>query len=145
MPEAPIEPTAPVPADQPDWIPVCAAADLADGGKGVRFPVLTPTGPHIGFVVRHAGRVHGWLNQCAHVPVELDWMEGQFFDDSRVYLICATHGALYEPDSGRCAGGPCRGGRLRPIRTAERDGQVWWQPDGFLRAPADGTGAARPP
>lgn len=28
-------------------------------------------------------------------------------------LMCATHGAVYQPADGRCAGGRCRGGTLR--------------------------------
>ena len=26
------------------------------------------------------GVVRAYLNRCAHVPVELDWVEGEFFD-----------------------------------------------------------------
>ncbi|HUG58254.1 MAG TPA: Rieske (2Fe-2S) protein, partial [Candidimonas sp.] len=29
--------------------------------------------------------------------------------------------------------GPCRGGRLRAIAVAEQDGQVYWQPDDYVR------------
>ena len=47
--------------------------------------------------------------------------------------MCATHGALYEPDTGRCAGGPCRGGKLLPIRVIEQDQKISWQPDEFVR------------
>ena len=47
------------------------------------------------FAVRFRGRVRAFLNRCGHLPVELDWEEGRFFDASGLYLICATHGALY--------------------------------------------------
>lgn len=116
-------------------LPVCASADLAEGGKGVRFPVTAFGYQATGFAVRYEGKVYGYLNQCAHVPVELDWIEGEFFESSRLYLMCATHGAIYVPQTGHCAGGPCKGGRLRPIAVEEEGGEVYWRPDEFIRPP----------
>ncbi len=104
---------------------ICLSEALQDGGDGVRFTVMRVTGEEPAFVVRFGGKVHAYLNRCAHVPIELDWQPGQFFDDSRLYLICATHGAMYEPESGRCVAGPCRGAYLRSIPVAERDGCVY--------------------
>ncbi len=89
-----------------------------------------------GFVVRYAGQVRAYLNRCAHVPIELDWAEGEFFESSGLYLMCSTHGAIYVPESGFCAGGPCKGGRLRPIAVCEENGQVYWTPDEFIKPPA---------
>jgi nitrite reductase/ring-hydroxylating ferredoxin subunit len=89
------------------------------------------------FFVRYDGVAYGYLNRCAHVPMELDWNEGQFFESSGLYLMCATHGAIYAPDTGKCVGGPCRGGRLRPVHVDERDTPegrtVFWLPDADLR------------
>lgn len=104
---------------------ICTSAELQDGGDGVRFTVARPGGERAAFVVRFDGKVYAYLNRCAHVPIELDWLPGRFFDDSRRYLICATHGALYAPDSGRCVGGPCRNGRLEVLPIVERDGGVF--------------------
>lgn len=117
-------------------IPICAVADLVDGGQGVRFDVMIDGGPASGFVVRHQGEVRGFLNRCAHVAMELDWLPGLFFEDEGRYLMCATHGAVYEPRDGSCAGGPClgRGGLLR-LQVIERDGRVWWIPDSTVTAP----------
>ncbi len=47
------------------------------------------------------------------------------FDDSGLYLICATHGAICLPDSGRCIDGPCRGARLAQLDVFERNGGVF--------------------
>ncbi|MFA9438499.1 Rieske (2Fe-2S) protein [Uliginosibacterium sp. sgz301328] len=104
---------------------ICASADLVDGGDGVRFVVATDRGEAAAFVVRHEGCAHAYLNRCAHVSVELDWTPGQFFDESGLYLVCATHGALYEPSSGRCVGGPCTGARLQGLAVEERDGAIY--------------------
>ncbi len=110
-------------------IAVCASADLQEGGKGVRFPLNFSGHPGTGFVVRYHGVAHGYVNRCAHVPIELDWTEGEFFESSGLYLMCATHGALYEPETGRCVGGPCRGGRLQAVTVIEDEQTIFWQPD----------------
>lgn len=119
-----------------DEILVCATADVEDGGKGVRFAVNTDGTAGTGFVVRYDGAPYAYLNRCAHMPIELDWAEGEFFESGGAYLMCATHGAIYAPETGVCAGGPCRGGRLRPIVVVERDQQIFWQPDDYVRPPA---------
>jgi nitrite reductase/ring-hydroxylating ferredoxin subunit len=112
---------------------ICASSALEEGGKGVRFPVTAGGYDTTGFVVRYRTVVHGYLNRCAHVPIELDWAEGEFFESSGLYLMCSTHGALYAPESGHCLGGPCRGGRLRPITVIEENGQIFWQPDDYVK------------
>lgn len=114
-------------------IPICASGELAEAGKGIRFPVTAGGGDATGFVVRFDGAVVGYLNRCAHVPIELDWNEGEFFESDGQFLMCSTHGALYHPASGQCVGGPCRGRRLRSIIVLERDGTVFWEPDDFVR------------
>ena len=104
---------------------ICASGALEEGGAGVRFTVHTPEGDAAAFAVRYDGAVYAYLNRCAHVPVELDWTNGAFFDYSKLYLICATHGAMYLPNTGVCVQGPCPGKRLKPIAIEERDGQVY--------------------
>jgi nitrite reductase/ring-hydroxylating ferredoxin subunit len=120
-----------------DAVRVCAADELVDGGAGVRYPATLDGGDAVVFFIRYDGRAFGYLNRCAHVPMELDWAEGQFFESSGLYLMCATHGAIYAPDTGKCMGGPCRGGKLRPLLVEERDTPegraVFWLPDGELR------------
>jgi nitrite reductase/ring-hydroxylating ferredoxin subunit len=112
---------------------ICASAELADRGRGMRFEVLRHGETEPAFAVRFEGQVHAYLNRCAHVPVQLDWAEGEFFDFSGLYLSCATHGATYLPESGRCVAGPCKGARLVPVAVVERDGGVYLReefPDG---------------
>lgn len=104
---------------------ICDSAALVEGGAGVRFSLAVRGVETPAFAIRFGGRVRGYLNRCAHVPVELDWRPGAFFDDSGLYLICATHGALYHPASGACVGGRCAGRGLIPLPVVERDGHVY--------------------
>ncbi|MDK9704341.1 MAG: Rieske 2Fe-2S domain-containing protein [Sulfuritalea sp.] len=110
--------------------PICASEELVEGGRGVRFTVDRHGVSEPAFVVRYRGQVHAWLNRCGHIPVELDWQPGEFFDHSGLYLICATHGALYGPESGRCLGGRCNGKGLDPVAVIERDGHVLLNEEG---------------
>jgi nitrite reductase/ring-hydroxylating ferredoxin subunit len=114
-------------------IPICASDELVEGGKGVRFPVTAGGYDTTGFVVRYNGVARGYLNRCAHVPIELDWVKGEFFESSGLYLMCSTHGAIYDPESGHCSGGPCRGARLRPITVREQEHEIFWLPDDYVR------------
>lgn len=98
--------------------------DLKDEGAGLRFPLPAIHERATGFVVRFHGKPYAYVNQCAHLPVELDWNEGAFFTSQKDYLICATHGAHYQPQTGFCVMGPCRGKRLRPIEVTEHNQQV---------------------
>lgn len=109
---------------------ICSSKVLTDGNKGVRFRVHIDGQILSAFAIRYSGRVYAYLNQCAHQGIELDWKEGYFFDMEQRLLICATHGALYHPDTGRCAGGPCRGGALVPLAVVEEDDVVRLQADG---------------
>jgi nitrite reductase/ring-hydroxylating ferredoxin subunit len=105
---------------------ICASSDLADSGKGVRFEVEYFGEQAPAFAVRFEGRVHAYLNRCAHVALELDWREGEFFDPDGRDLICSTHGATYAPHSGKCIGGPCGSRPLVKLRVEERDGSVYY-------------------
>ena len=106
-------------------IELCVSAELVDGGRAVGFDVLYGGQSQRAFAVRYQGQVHAYLNRCSHVPMEMDYQENRFFDDSGRWLMCATHGATYAPDTGTCVGGPCRGGLVK-IALTESDGMVHW-------------------
>ena len=68
-----------------------------------------------GFVVKKDQQFFVYLNECQHLEVELDWQENEFFEEEKKYIVCATHGALYEPSSGLCISGPCIGAHLKKL------------------------------
>jgi nitrite reductase/ring-hydroxylating ferredoxin subunit len=118
---------------------ICPSLALAEGGRGVRFALgpETPGGEEKGFAIRHAGRVRAYVNRCPHMGTELDWQPGEFFDMAGLYLVCATHGALFEPGTGSCIAGPCRGAALEPLATREANGQVFLINDAAIATPPD--------
>jgi nitrite reductase/ring-hydroxylating ferredoxin subunit len=105
---------------------ICASRALGDSGIGVRFEVEYFGEVAPAFAIRYAGEVHGYLNRCAHVAMELDWQEGAFFDLDGRDLLCSSHGATYDARTGRCLGGPCNGTPLVKLRVEERDGMVYF-------------------
>lgn len=103
--------------------------ELIERGKGLKFDL-----PHLGervtgFVIRFNGKAFAYVNQCAHVSIELDWEEGQFFNITQEAIICATHGAMYMPESGLCFAGPCKGRGLKPLKVTESEGTVFVETD----------------
>jgi nitrite reductase/ring-hydroxylating ferredoxin subunit len=105
--------------------PLCQSADLQDGGLAVAFDVLYGGQTCRAFAIRFEGQPHAYLNRCNHIAMEMDYQPNRFFDDSGQWLLCATHGAAYRPDSGECGGGPCRGGLVK-ITLSEQAGMVHW-------------------
>jgi len=106
------------------WSRICPAEALIEQGDGIRFAISGGSSPTPAFLLRIDGIARAYLNRCAHVPVELDWHEGKFLDDSGRSIVCATHGAVYDAASGRCQGGPCRGRGLQPVACREIDGWI---------------------
>jgi nitrite reductase/ring-hydroxylating ferredoxin subunit len=113
-------------AEPSEWHALCNGHDLRDGAEAVPFDLRYAGQTSRAFAIRHQGRVHAYLNRCTHVAMEMDWQPNRVFDDSGQWLLCSTHGAVYDPANGACRGGPCRGG-LVAVPLAERDGVVYWQ------------------
>lgn len=104
---------------------LCHSADLGDAGLAVPFDVVYMGLTCRAFAIRFEGQVHAYLNRCSHVAMEMDFQPNRFFDHSGKFLICATHGAMYQPQTGECRGGPCHGGLVK-IQLSEFDGVVHW-------------------
>ena len=104
---------------------LCNSADLVNSAEAVPFDVIYGAQTCRAFAIRYQGQVHAYLNRCAHLPMEMDYQPNRFFDATGHWLMCATHGATYQPQTGLCQSGPCRGGLIR-IDLAELDGVVYW-------------------
>ena len=108
-----------------DLVPLGQSSELLDSGLAVPFDVVYAGQTCRAFAVRFEGQVQAYLNRCTHVAMEMDYQPDRFFDTEGRWLLCATHGATYAPDSGECVGGPCRGGLVK-ITLSERQGVVHW-------------------
>ncbi len=96
-------------------------------GEGIRFQF-----PHDepgcenknGFAIEFSGKIFAFENRCPHLGVELDWVPGVYFDEEQAYLVCSTHGARFEPDTGECVSGPCVGQSLAAVAIVEEKGEL---------------------
>ncbi len=93
---------------------LCAVTDLGDpGARGFSFG----SGRDFFslFIVRRGDRILAYVNQCPHAYTTLDYPDDRFLTSDGEEIICGTHGARFDIDSGRCTLGPCLGRRLTPF------------------------------
>ncbi len=107
-------------------------ADMDDPGCR-EFRVGEGDWPFKGFVVRQGEKVFAYQNYCMHVGHPLNWQPDSFLNEDGNLIVCASHGALYEIDSGVCVSGPCPGKILRAVDAEVRNGEV------VVRAPTSVT------
>ena len=96
-------------------------ADAVPPGRTARFEVERDGKAVAGFLVNHGGRHHAYVNRCPHAGTPLDWWPNEFFTEDGLALVCATHGAVFDPDTGICTEGPCPGARLEPLSLRRDD------------------------
>ena len=82
-------------------------------------------GETVFLVPKLAGRVVGFENLCRHIPISIDYDDNRFFTPDHEHFICQTHGALYEPLTGKCVRGPCEGNSLYPLDIVVQKGVIW--------------------
>jgi len=103
--------------------PICAADALVDGSS-LKFRVAGGERAGEAFLIRFEGRYYAYRNVCAHMALGLDMDDNDFFTIDFRALICKTHGAMYEPDTGLCFAGPCYGDALEALPVTVKDGSV---------------------
>lgn len=122
MPEA-------VPAERkrvwvtPPNVALCDEAEIADpGARGVVLQIGEAF--FHGFVVRKDGKVAGYVDRCPHqgfpLAIELD----RYLTPDGALILCGWHGAVFDPLTGDCVGGPCAGARLSPWPVTVQGGVV---------------------
>ena len=101
---------------------------LTNGGSGILFSVAELESDSVkipAFAIRYDDVMRAFINRCGHIAVNLDFKPGHFFDEDGEFLVCSTHGALYEPKTGACQGGPCYGVGLEPLSVVEKNGELF--------------------
>jgi nitrite reductase/ring-hydroxylating ferredoxin subunit len=76
-------------------------------------------------LVNFNGTHFAYVNRCPHTGITLDWVNNQFFSSDTRYLMCATHGAVFEPPTGECIWGPCVGLSLQSMPIEIADGEIY--------------------
>lgn len=107
---------------------VCRAGEIEDsqvtsfvlqrageGGKAEPWPIM---------VTRKSNRFFAYENNCPHEGGRLDTTPGEFLDDDGNFIACGRHKAMFDPDTGHCFIGPCRGANLTPVAVVIDDGDL---------------------
>jgi nitrite reductase/ring-hydroxylating ferredoxin subunit len=97
--------------------------DLDDPGSR-EFRVGEGDWPFRGFVVRKGNQVFAYQNYCMHVGHPLNWQPDRFLTEDGGQIVCSSHGALYEIDTGICVAGPCTGAELISLPVDVRAGMI---------------------
>ncbi len=102
-------------AKKPNGRKLIARVGEIAAGASKKF-ILKPGGREVeAFVVNFDGALYAYLNRCRHIALTLDWVDNRFFTEDGRHIICANHGATYEPKTGECIWGPCLGASLQPV------------------------------
>ena len=98
-------------------------AEIADGAAR-NYVLQLRAGRFHGFVVRRGERVFGYVDRCPHAGLPLAQELDRYLTPDGRYIVCGWHGALFDPESGTCVGGPCARQHLTKWPIAVADGQV---------------------
>ena len=102
---------------------ICRLEEIPDpGARGFALPGAQF--PDEWFLVRRGAVVRAFRNVCPHTGRFLNWKPDAFLTKDKSLIMCAGHGALFEPDAGMCVAGPCVGRALEPMPAAVEAGEV---------------------
>ena len=103
---------------------VARLAELGDPGAR-EFFVGDGDWPFRGFLVQVDGRLRAYANVCPHKQHPLNLADDEFLVPGQKLLRCASHNALFVPESGLCVFGPCAGRSLKSLECWVENGEVW--------------------
>jgi nitrite reductase/ring-hydroxylating ferredoxin subunit len=101
-----------------------SASELAHG-TSKKFTLHRGSREFEALLVNYQGNLFAYVNRCPHTGITLDWVSNQFFSVDNRYLMCATHGAVFEPPTGECVWGPCFGLSLQSVPIEIENGLVY--------------------
>ncbi len=105
-------------------IPIGSVKDFKENSSR-KFEYILGKEKKEGFVVRWKGAFYAYENVCQHLALSLDLDDNDFFDYSEKFLVCKTHGAFYEPNSGKCVAGPPIGKTLTALKVVREGDQLF--------------------
>lgn len=102
---------------------ICRVDDVEDhSARG--FAIGGGDWPLKGVVTRRGHEVHAFVNRCPHLGHPLNLQPHEFMTVDRTLVLCRSHGAAFEPTTGRCVMGPCAGASLTRVPVVVDAGYV---------------------
>lgn len=95
-----------------------------DDGSAREFSYRSGSDFYDIFIQRKGDNIFAYMNMCPHAGTPLNMEEGVFMERTGTYLMCHTHGALFQLEDGLCVAGPCNGDYLQAIDIKIEKGQI---------------------
>ncbi len=76
-------------------------------------------------LVKHHREINAFLNRCPHAFAKLDSGYPKLVAMDDYHLLCTMHGAQFNPQTGRCVLGPCKGRYLQSLDIKVEDDLIW--------------------
>jgi nitrite reductase/ring-hydroxylating ferredoxin subunit len=102
-----------------------ASVGELEHGKSKKFTLRRGQRNIEAVIVNYDGNHFAYVNRCPHTGITLDWVNNQFFSVDTRYVMCATHGAVFEPPTGECVWGPCLGLSLQSVPLEFDGGRIY--------------------
>jgi nitrite reductase/ring-hydroxylating ferredoxin subunit len=102
---------------------VCKFAEL-ENPSSRSFTIGAGDWPLRGFVVRVDERVFAYVNRCPHAGHPLNLRPHDFLSADKTLILCRSHAATFERETGKCVWGPCAGQSLRALSVRVEGGLV---------------------
>ena len=103
---------------------ICQLHEIGDPGSK-EFSIGSGDWPLRGFIVRKGEHAFAYLNRCPHAGHPLNFPpSGDFLSLDRQFILCRSHGAVFELTSGSCVAGPCTGRALRSFAVSISNGEI---------------------
>lgn len=102
---------------------LCNVADIPDG-EAKEFSYRSDSEVNEIFIQRLGNDIFAYVNVCPHAGTPLNMETGQFMERGGRYIMCHTHGALFELGSGLCVAGPCNGDKLQAVDVKVENGEI---------------------
>lgn len=109
---------------EPKLLKIALVKDLKEG-ESLKFVIPRKDRKSEAFVIKKNGKFYSYLNLCRHWTVGLDFDDNDFFSEDKEWLVCKNHGAIYEPATGICNGGPCGGAALYRVPLIEKEDALY--------------------
>ncbi|MEG3616900.1 Rieske 2Fe-2S domain-containing protein [Magnetovibrio sp. PR-2] len=103
---------------------LCAYDDIEEDGS-IAIEATVNGEPAQLMLIRKDGLVYAYKNICPHIGAPLDFTPGQFLNAERNFIMCSTHGALFQIEDGLGVSGPCQGQSLESVPCQISEDSVW--------------------
>jgi nitrite reductase/ring-hydroxylating ferredoxin subunit len=100
-------------SDDRSLVRLCRLVELPLGGARGFDP--NGCGEDTVLLLRRDAAVLAFINSCPHQGARLEYRKDAFMSSDGKYIICHAHGARFDPETGLCVLGPCRGASLQSV------------------------------